>query len=427
MALCYGASLWGGYVADKGLGVKNTIIGGGLLSAAGVGCILSASPDLVYFGLALTSLGSGFVRPNILVSAGIIFENGQNLQKDKAYQLLYIAMNIGGLLASVGCGLVGKIWGWSYAMALITIFFLGGTCFVYKTMHLPPEPRKQPTLSRGSLIGGNFLVIGGLYLLFRYQESFHSLIGIIILASIVCLGRIFYLCDHIERKNVLSLTGYVLVFAIFCTLHEQAGTSLMLFYEKVVNRDVMGFIIPSSALLSLDPLFVLLCGPFLIYLSSRYLEKTKPIEGFVKTGAGFLCVAIAFGALSASTCYSSVSLLWIVGAFFIHTLGELWIAPVSFAKISHHAPPRFRSILMSFSSMAIAYGHYFAGLVASLSLSNNPSLSGDHPLQTYRHFFFKLAITAMCAGLSLLLYQAIKKNIVASKGKSPPGQASLES
>jgi len=239
--------------------------------------------------------------------------------------------------------------------------------------------------------------------------------GIIACGSLIYFGIIFYQCQGQERKDVLTICLYIFLFALFCTLFEQAGTSLMLFYEKAVDRNVMGAVIPSSAFLSLDPLFVLLCGPLLIFLSAKYLEKKKPLDGLTKTGVGFLFVAFSFGILALSTFQnnaSSIPLLWIIGAMFIQTIGELWIAPVSFSKISQYAPARYRSVMMSFWPMAIAYGHYFAGFIAQFSLNDPTSLSFGNSFEQYRSFFMYLGLLPFCIGSSLLLYQGSKHAIV---------------
>lgn len=417
MALCYGTSLIGGYIADNGLGVKNTIIVGSAYSSLGLIWILFPFQDLCFLGLALVSLGSGFIKPNLLTAAGLFFEDPKDPRKDKVYSLLYIATNLGSLIFPVACGFIGKTYGWHYGIGLISAVLTVATYFIYKKMQFHPSYIENPVFSHGKLFGINLFLISLLYLLFKYQKSFHSLMGGIICVSIAYFGRIFYQCNSQERKDVLTIMAYVLLFTLFCTLYEQAGTSLMLFYERAVDREVMGSVIPSSAFLSLDPLFVLICGPALLFLSARYLEKTKPMNGFVKIGSGFLCVAASFGVLALSTQVKSVSipLIWIVGAFFIQTIGELWIAPVSFAKISHHAPPRFKSILMSFWQMAIAYGHYLAGLVAQFSINNVASLSSGNSFEEYRIFFVDLAFFPLCVSLSLLLHQGIKHSIIKKK------------
>ena len=414
MVLCYGTSLVGGYIADKGLGVKNTIMTGGIFSVLGILCILSPSQDLCFLGLALTSLGSGFMKPNILISVGLLFENPEDSRKDRAYTFLYIAMNVGGLIAPVVCGFIGQTYGWHYGIMLIAAVFAGGTYFVYKTMRFHPTYKEDLTLSKIKLLGGNLFLVILLYLLFKYQGYFHSLMGIITCGSMVCLGTIFYQCNVPERKNILTIILYIFLFAIFCALFEQAGTSMLLFYEKAVDRQVMGTVIPASTFLSLDPLFTLLFSPVFLALSVKYLEKTNPLNGAVKMGCGFLCAACSFGilALSISANTLLISPLWIVAATFIQVLGEFWVVPSSFSKISQYAPPRYQSLLMSFWPMAIAYGHYFAGFIAQFSLKDATPMSLDKSFQHYHSFFIYLALLAFCVSLSLIACQALKYVIV---------------
>jgi len=411
MILCYGTSLIGGYVADKGLGVKNTIMVGGGFSALGLLCILSPIKEVYCLGLALASLGSGYFKPNLPAAVGLLLENPKDPRKDEIFSFLYMAMNFGGLIASIVCGFVGQTYGWHYGVLLIASIFIGTTYFVYKTMKFHLSYKEDVILHKSRLLASNLSLIILLYLLFKYRESFHSLMGIIACGSLICLGKIFYECNAQEKKDILKIIAYILLFAFFCTLYEQAGTSLMLFYEKIVDRDIMGIPIPSSSFLSLDPLFVIICGPALLFFSGRYLEKKKPLEGFIKIGLGFLCVALSFGILALSTYQHSASLIspiWVVGAMLAQTIGELWIAPVSFSKISQYAPPRFKSILMSFWSMATAYGHYCAGFIAKFSLNNTTPLYCDNSFERYRVFFTHLGLIALCVGLSLLLYQGIK-------------------
>lgn len=420
MILCYGTSLIGGYIADQGLGVKNTIMLGGVLSTLGLLCVLSPSQDLCFLGLALASLGSGFFKPNISTAIGLLFKDPKDPKKDRACSVFYIAANFGGLIAPIVCGFVGETCGWHFGIGLIAGVFMGATFFVYKTMQFHSSHKERLTISKGKLLGSNLALIILFYLLFKYRESFHGLMGIITCGSIVCLGKIFYQCRGQEKKDVLTVGLYIFLFALFCTLYEQAGTSLMLFYEKAVDRQIMGSIIPSSTFLSLDPLFVLLCGPILLFVSSKYLEKRNPMNGFVKVGCGFLCVAASFAGLAASTWQDnafSIHILWIVGATFIQTIGELLIAPISFAKISQLAPPRFKSILMSFWSMAIAYGHYFAGFIAQYSLESPIITDSECSFETYRNFFFHLAVLPLCIGLLLLLFQGLKYYLIKMGGK----------
>lgn len=416
MALCYGTSLIGGYIADHGLGVKNAVILGGVLTGLGLLCILFPSPDSCFLGLALVSLGSGFFKPNLLTAVGLIFENPKDPQKDRAYSIIYIGGNVGTLIVPALCGFVGKIYGWHYAILLVVAIFISATYLFYKKMRFHSSYKPQAVaLSQARLWGIILSLVGIFWLLFKYRETFHGMMGVIACANLVYLGRIIYQCRDQERKDVFTVISYILLFALFVALFEQSGSSLLLFFEKAVDRNVMGVVLPSSTLISLNSLAVLMCGPILLY-ASRHLEKTRPIGGFTKTGCGFLLVALSFWILALGTYRDTgafIPFLWVAGAIFVQTLGELWVAPISMSKISQHAPPHLQSVMMSFWPMAVAYGHYFAGFIAQFSVGTptTPALSHEH----YRSFFFYLGLMTLVIGVLVLLFQWLKPRAFGGK------------
>ncbi len=419
MSLSYATSLIGGFLADKGLGSKRTIILGGLLSVTGVMCLLSSSKDFIFLSLAFLSLGSGFFKPNLSSAVGQLFEDPHDSQKDAAYSTFYVAMNIGSFLSPLMCGFVGKVFGWHYALVFIAIIIFIGTWIVRSNSFLERTQREESYPLRKALTQimnkEGFLkflmlqvfvvlMVFSLYLLFKYRDSFHGLMGIIAVISLFCLGKVYYQCDPLERKNVLKIGIYILLFSLFCSLFEQAGSSLMLFFERAVDRHVMGFPIPSSAFLSLGPVFVLMASPLLLFLSKTMFEKKKPMDGLMKMAIGFLLVGSSFWILSLSVYQShvSVSPFWVIGALFIQTFGELLIVPIGFSNISKLSPKRNLSLMMSLWLMAIAYGHYFAGFIARFSINEVIKTNGNG-FHHYSGFFFKLGSMPLVLGMVIIV------------------------
>jgi POT family proton-dependent oligopeptide transporter len=234
--------------------------------------------------------------------------------------------------------------------------------------------------------------------------------GIIALGSFIYLGKVFYECNRQERADVLMILLYILIFTFFCSLFEQAGSSLMLFFEKAVDRQVLGIEFPSSTLFSLGSIFVIICSPLVMMFCERVLEKDKPVDGLVKIMIGFLFVSLSFFILMLS-CWQEkglVSPFWVGGALLIQTIGELLIVPIGFANVSKLSPPRFQSIMMSFWLMAIAYGSYFSGFIARSSLVEG-SASSEISLEHYRHFFYNLGLMPLGAIFLLLVVVNLKK------------------
>jgi POT family proton-dependent oligopeptide transporter len=409
MALSYATSLVGGWIADQGLGIKNTIIIGGMLQSLGIACLMFPSQELCFLALALISLGSGFYKPNLSSSVGMLFENPQDVRKDKAYSTFYIAMNLGCFVAPLLCGFVSKTYGGYYSsLLLIIVTLIGGVYLFYQEVDFKQQREissKMSYLTRPAFLGGLiFILLGLLYFLFKYHGLFSHLMSVIAIGSLVYLGKIAYESTPQERKNITQIVMYIVLFALFCALFEQAGSSLMLFFEKVVDRTLFGIEIPAATLLSLGPVFVFFLSPLLAWYWEKVLEKKRSMDGLIKIAVGFLLTALSFVilALACIQTKAMVPLFWVVVAILIQTLGELWIVPIGFSNISKLAPPRFRSVMMSFWLMAIAYGHYVGGFIAQFSLSE--SSTGETSLDHYQSFFWNLALMPCLLGILVLFY-----------------------
>jgi proton-dependent oligopeptide transporter, POT family len=109
-ALVYLTPLAGGYLADKLLGFRKSIIWGAILMAAGQ-FVLSASSGnqyVLYAGLALLVIGNGFFKPNISSLIGRFYGPGDP-RRDGAFTIFYMGINIGAFLTPLTCGTIGQL------------------------------------------------------------------------------------------------------------------------------------------------------------------------------------------------------------------------------------------------------------------------------------------------------------------------------
>lgn len=413
MSLCYATGLIGGAIADGIIGIRKSVLLGVLLSFSGLLWLAFPNQESWFIGLALMSLGSGFFKTNILTAVGLFFERPKDTQKDKAYSLFYVATNIGSFLTPIISGFICVKYGWNYGILFIALTLLLATLIFYKKVHFEDLKEQSIKVNSSSIILLTlcFLVMIFLfYILFKFRESVHGLMAVISIGSVIYLGGILSKCNIHERKDVYRIIVCIVLFSFFASLYEQAGSSLMLFFEKAVDRNLLGIEIPSAAFLSLNPLFVLILTPIFLYLSKKYFEKEKPLDEFMKIGMGFLFASCGFLIFALSTYQNifPISPWWVVIAFLIKTTGEILFVPAVLSTISKYAPSHFRSSMMSFWLMALAYSHYIGGIIAQFSLSspNDVSQSG---YDQYFPFFSSLSFMALSVAILILGYQKIRK------------------
>jgi len=172
-----------------------------------------------------------------------------------------------------------------------------------------------------------------------------------------------------------------------------------LYTKSKINRMVLGFQIPASVFQAVNPLFIMLFGTAVAAYWIKRRRKGKEESGIFKMaigtmimGSGFLLMSGA--ALQANSSLSGkAGLYWLIGAYFLHTIGELCSSPVSLSYITKLAPARFGSIMMGLYFAATGLGNKLAGEIGEASQT-----LGD--LQT----FTLIAIFVVLFGSLLLIF-----------------------
>lgn len=116
--LAFLTPLLGGYFADRLWGNRRSIIVGGFMMAAGqLLMFFSASvytnaplaDTIMWIGLAVLALGTGFFKPNISSMVGHLYPKGDT-RLDSAYTIFYMGINLGAFIGPLVCGGVGNLY-----------------------------------------------------------------------------------------------------------------------------------------------------------------------------------------------------------------------------------------------------------------------------------------------------------------------------
>jgi POT family proton-dependent oligopeptide transporter len=124
-ALTYIATLFGGYLADKYIGFRRSVLVGGILITLGhISLSIDSIPNF-YAGLILIIIGTGAFKPTASSMVGQLYEEGSPL-KDSAYTIFYMGINIGAFLGALVCGYLGENVGWHYGFGAAAVGCGGG-------------------------------------------------------------------------------------------------------------------------------------------------------------------------------------------------------------------------------------------------------------------------------------------------------------
>src|SRR5437016_8008733 len=113
-ACVYLASLPGGWIADRLLGLRRAIWYGGILIALGhlsIAMSIIFAHSAFFIGLILIVLGTGLLKPNISAIVGDLYPEGGS-RRDAGFSFFYMGINLGSLVAPLVTGYLGERVGW---------------------------------------------------------------------------------------------------------------------------------------------------------------------------------------------------------------------------------------------------------------------------------------------------------------------------
>ncbi len=111
LAFVYFTPIAGGWIADKFLGYRRTIILGAVVFGTGYALLSLSGPDAVWlFFLALIIIiaGNGMFKANISVLVGNLYEEKSPL-KDTGYLIFYMGINVGAFIAPLAATALHEI------------------------------------------------------------------------------------------------------------------------------------------------------------------------------------------------------------------------------------------------------------------------------------------------------------------------------
>lgn len=124
--LLYITPIFGGIVADKYIGYRWAVVIGSLLMTLGHGAMALDTPLMLYIGLGLLVIGTGFFKPNMTSILSEMYKSFPE-KKDGAYTIFYMGVNAGAFFGMMLCGYLASAKGWHWGFGLAGIFMLLGT------------------------------------------------------------------------------------------------------------------------------------------------------------------------------------------------------------------------------------------------------------------------------------------------------------
>ena len=227
------------------------------------------------------------------------------------------------------------------------------------------------------------LLEGNAKVIFNIVNSIITLVPLAIITYV--LVKLFQQTfGNYALGNIILSVGFALIwFLVIYMLSQQ--------YSEVKSE------IPATWFGILNSLYIISFAPLVSKLwESKYNPSATFKNGFgmILLGIGFAVLAYGSSTIPAGAKVASVSIIWLVLAYFFHTMGELFISPVGLSYVSKLVPGRMIAMMFGVWYLAIAIGNKTAGSMGGMI---------DEITAQYSMTTFFLIFTFIPIGLGLLI------------------------
>ena len=384
--LCYFTPLFGGWLSDRYLGQRKSILIGGFIMVLAQFLLFAPelfttiSPTLtpeqlehnqfigrvgLFSGLFLLIIGNGFFKPNISSIVGDLYEPGDK-RLDSGFSIFYMGINLGAVIAPLIVGLLADN--------------------VFATTYVDANGVTQIThgYRYGFLAAAIGVLLGQLLFVFLSNKYLGNIgmepKGAAKVAE-TTTEEVKVPLTRQEKERIAVIFIFFFFAVFFFAGMEQAGASFNLYANKYIDRTIFGREIPTAWLQMVNPFFVIVLAPVFAYFWNTRLGQAlnTPLKmglGLIVLGIGFWFMLIAGfqrgaiweGGLTIvdnSNEMVKASMIWMILTYLLHTIGELSLSPVGLSIVTKLSPARFASLFMGVWIMAAAFANMLAGLISS--------------------------------------------------------------
>ena len=401
----YVLSLAGGFIADKTQNYKGTIMSGLIVMALGYVAlsipILATAQNstwlltLTCVALFLIAFGNGLFKGNLQAIVGQMYDDPKySSQRDSGFQIFYVFINIGGLVAPFVAPLLRSWWLESHTMVYNA--GLPALChqFMAEGEAMANFANLQALMAECGGDVANMLASCEKYLQIFNEGIHYSFMAsvaamFISLVVFICTKKMFptpgkkeaaatveYTAEEKKamaqeiKQRIYALLAVLGVVIFFWFSFHQNGTSLSLFARDFVDTST----IAPEIWQAVNPFFVIVLTPVVMWIFGALSARGKEISTPRKIAIGMFIAGLAYLFLAVYSLYmgypsaDSYRALpvaeqvkagaWVlIALYFFLTVAELFISPLGLSFVSKIAPKHLQGLCQGLWLGATAVGN----------------------------------------------------------------------
>lgn len=426
-ALVYGMVVIGGYLGDRILGTKRTIVLGLITLAAGYFSLAVTDKEHVFLALGIICVGNGLFKANPSnLLAKCYEENDPRLHG--GFTLYYMAINLGSMIALFAGPAISSRYGYSYAYMMSAIGLSIGLANYWFQHQFVAHINTEADQRKISFIQW-FLILMGIFFLTECSAYLlqHVMIAKNLFWLITIVVIIYYLFmarkeTKAARMRMLVALILMLEAIIFFTLYQQMPTSLNLFAVNNVVPIFFGITIDAQSFQALNPIWIVIMSPVLAYFYNFLNKKGIGFSIPYKFSLGMTMCGLSFLMLFFARYFYSeqgmVSSWWLIISYLFQSLGELLVSALGVAMVAELVPAQIAGFVMGMWFLTSAIAGFIGASVASYTALPEQIKPGVESLMIYTHVFACIGIVTLLISLCMWLVSPRLSRFIAVKKPS---------
>ncbi len=407
----------GGWLSDKILGAKRTLVYGFIFQAIGYFLVawsaINGEAVALFGGLGSVVIGRAISNTSINTLLALSYTEGDS-RIDGAFTYLYMFNNIGAFIGQMMAPIISSGFSWATAFALsglgMTINVVGFLFMRRKLTDVGTQADTKPiaTSRLSGFMAASILIIAGAgYLLTNLMLAYCVL-------AAAAIGISYMLVKHMASEShsqriKMSVGAVLMVQAlVFFILYNQMPTSLNFFAINNIRPEVFGITIDPVSFQAFNPFWVILLSPALAAIYNYFGARGKDLSMPAKFALGMLVCAAAFALTGSARFFADetgmLSPFWIAGPHFLFAVGELLISALGLSVVAKLFPRRMIGFVYGAWYMTLALASVGGGWVAGFSSAPAGNITALQSLNSYSDYFFVLAAVAGMIGLLMVVF-----------------------
>lgn len=391
-AMVYGFVWVGGWLGDVYLGSKRTLILGAAILSCAYLALTFASRDLIFYALAGIVVGNALFKANpaALISKMYVKEDPAFVS---AMTFYYVAVNLGALFSMALTPMIMQQIGVSHAFSVSALgLMIGLSLFIYHASalnHLHHDAGRKPLFFRrlGLVLLGCVVAVILIAQCLKHPLWCNKIVYVVVSGVVLYFLKMAFSEEDRARRRMLVALVLIVQSVVFHALYHQLPTSLTLFAAHHVNNHVLGYLISPAQYQVLNPFFIVLLAPLMVYLYARY-----PATFITKFCVGMTLEALAFLSLvipQYSGIEGLVSAGWMVLFYALQSAGELLVSGLGLAMVAELCPKDKTGFAMGMWFISTMLAGPLGAAIAALTASTQDSVASLH---IYSGVFLKIGL-----------------------------------